>query len=143
MLQKKPFIAPNRPQTMIPASTAVITCSGCKTNMLPLITPATATSEPTVKSIPPVMITNVIPIASIPFTATCRRILIALDTVLNVGDIASIIIHIMTRTIDIPYFLTNSASKTLRFIFTSYTSCNALLSNLFCVIAPESISSFV
>ena len=41
---------------------------------IPIITPEKATMEPTDKSIPPVIITNVIPIAIIPIIAVCKAI---------------------------------------------------------------------
>ena len=75
-----PFPRPQaRPTTRPTAAAAAIgSPASCA---VPSATPASATIEPTDRSMPPVRITNVIPTATIPMNALCSTTLTRLETV--------------------------------------------------------------
>ncbi|BAK79786.1 hypothetical protein MOUSESFB_0644 [Candidatus Arthromitus sp. SFB-mouse-Yit] len=79
--------------------------------------PLIATVDPTDRSIPPVRITNVIPIAIIAFVETCVKIFVILDRVMNAGDTMVITTHKTIKPISDLYL--SRISLKLLFIFNS------------------------
>ncbi len=80
-----PFSAPPSTPTTIGRRKAQATLAGVGSLWAncPETIPAIASSEPTDRSMPAVMMVNVIPIAMMPMTDTCRRISAALSQVRN------------------------------------------------------------
>ena len=83
---KLPFIKPIIVPTPIPAITAIIIGALKSLITVAVTTPLRAIIAPTERSIPPVMMTNVIPTAIIPITDVCKAIVIKLLNLKKYGD---------------------------------------------------------
>ena len=100
----KPFISPRAVPATIPIKIEIIT--GSPETLKPIANvPDTATIEPIDKSIPPEIITSVIPKASNALVDTCLKMFIPLLTVKNLSVKSVTIIQIAIKPIKIYIFL--------------------------------------
>ena len=95
---RKPPHSPTRIQTKMPANVRPSDCPLFVINKAPQH-PARASREPTDRSIPPEIITIVMPIAITVMTAVCRATLAKLPGEINCGSIIAIIRHSTSRLI--------------------------------------------
>ena len=93
-----------RPQAVPAASASVnATGSGCPPwSAVPRTTPASATIDPTERSMPPDRITNVIPTATIALMLVCSTTLTRFETVRKCGVRIHSAAHSSTRPISVP-----------------------------------------